>query len=435
MSAGMVPPNNEEAEVSVLGAVLLSEKALDGAIDDGLAAGDFYRQRNRLVFAAMLSLQQAGEPVDVLTVCEELGRTGRLEEAGGDAYVHSLPNLVPAAGNVRSYARIVKHHSRMRDILDALEAARAAVFDEDEDALAKATTKLIVHETGRKPRPTIEARQEALAAHVQGGEVDTWPWPWPALQEATGGIWPGHLTIVGGITSHGKSVLIDQVLEHVKGKRPQLRVALYLNEMSVLERDMRQISRRADIPFMRLMLGKLREAETPRFVRAVGELQIEVVECAGWSADEIARDIFRQGWNLIGLDLLNKLPGSSKTEDIDENVRRLADAATEAGCTILAAQHLNRGRLVGAYPPQPTLGDIRGSGQIADLANNVVFIYRKERVLQRADGENFPTGKPGDEAVLDLAKGRNALLGEWPVVFDGGRQRFLEVDEPELAAA
>jgi replicative DNA helicase len=116
-AAGSVPPHNLEAETSVLGAVLLAEQALDGVlIDVKLAADDFYRERHRLVFRAMMRLKEkpVPEPIDALTVSEELTRAGELEEAGGTAYVHSLPSLVPAAGNARHYAKIVKEHALLR---------------------------------------------------------------------------------------------------------------------------------------------------------------------------------------------------------------------------------------------------------------------------------------------------------------------------------
>src|ERR671926_1991583 len=129
--AGKLPPQNEEAETSVLGAILLSEQALDGLlIDVKLKPDDFYRERHRLIFRAMIRLKDKTdpEPVDVLTVCEELDRNGELEEAGGTAFVHSLPNLVPAAGNARHYAKIVKEHALMRRLLTTTREIQDKVF-------------------------------------------------------------------------------------------------------------------------------------------------------------------------------------------------------------------------------------------------------------------------------------------------------------------
>ena len=121
-AAAGVPPHNEEAETSVLGAILLTEQALDGVlIEVGLGPHDFYRPRHRLIFQAMIRLKEKATPeaVDALTVSEELRRSGELEEAGGEAYVHSLPTLVPAAGAVLDYARIVKEHALLRRLLKA----------------------------------------------------------------------------------------------------------------------------------------------------------------------------------------------------------------------------------------------------------------------------------------------------------------------------
>ena len=119
-AAGGVPPHNEEAEASVLGAILLTEQALDGVLlEVGLKAADFYRPRHGLIFGAMIRLKEkaAPEAVDALTVSEELNRSGELEKAGGEAFIHSLPTVVPAVGAVLDYARIVKEHSLLRSIL------------------------------------------------------------------------------------------------------------------------------------------------------------------------------------------------------------------------------------------------------------------------------------------------------------------------------
>src|ERR671915_2640682 len=119
-SAGSVPPHNEEAEASVLGAILLTEQALDGVVlEVGLRADHFYRPRHQLIFRSMIRLKEKAEPeaVDALTVCDDLRRSGELEQAGGEEYLHSLPTVVPAVGNVLHYARIVKDYAILRRVL------------------------------------------------------------------------------------------------------------------------------------------------------------------------------------------------------------------------------------------------------------------------------------------------------------------------------
>src|SRR5690606_18408679 len=117
-----VPPQNDEAEVAVLGTILLTEQALDQIfVDLKLTADDFYRPRHQLIFRSMMRLKEKAEPeaVDAITVCDDLKRAGELDEAGGAAYVHSLPAMVPAAGAVRDYAKIVRDHAVLRRLLGA----------------------------------------------------------------------------------------------------------------------------------------------------------------------------------------------------------------------------------------------------------------------------------------------------------------------------
>lgn len=431
MTAHRLPPMNEEAEASVLGTALLGPIIGELSAELALRPEHFYRERHRVIYEAMLSLADRNEPVDPLTVTAEVDRQGKLDAAGGTAYIHSLPNLVPAAAHFRSYASEVLETARFREIIDAGREIMDAAFLGDHDLIARAEGKLASPAANRRRRATVERRQHDLVDHVDRGDVVTWPWPFPLLNELTGGIWPGQFTVIAAMTGFGKSVLLDQALEKLAQRG--LKVAAYLNEMSALERDLRFIARKADIPLRRLMLAKLHgEDEQRAFARAVQELPFEIVPAGGMSAKEIARDIHRNGWDAIGVDLLNGLPGSSRVEDIDENVRTLVSAANESGCHVLACQHLNRNRLAQhPYPPKPSLGDIRGSGQIADLANNVLFLHRYERELD----DGTPSGKPGDESVLDLAKVRMGVLGEVPLRFVGSRMLFGEVERGTVGVA
>ena len=130
-SAGSVPPHNEEAEASVLGAILLTEQALDGVLlEVGLKPDHFYRPRHQLIFGSMIRLKEKAEPeaVDALTVCDDLRRAGELEEAGGEAYVHSLPTVVPAVGAVMHYARIVHDDALLRGLLDTTRDIQGEVL-------------------------------------------------------------------------------------------------------------------------------------------------------------------------------------------------------------------------------------------------------------------------------------------------------------------
>ena len=214
---GKLPPQNEEAETSVLGAILLSEQALDGLmIDIRLKPEDFYRERHRLIFRAMLRLKDKPdpEPIDALTVSEELARGGALEEAGGPAYVHSLPNLVPAAGNVRHYARIVKEHSLMRRLLDEARKIQDDVFTfqgQPAELIEQAESALfrIAHEDRTGELRSIESvlhdelgKLELISR--EGLAVTGTPSGFTDIDEITGGFQPGNLVVLAARPAMGK---------------------------------------------------------------------------------------------------------------------------------------------------------------------------------------------------------------------------------------
>jgi replicative DNA helicase len=216
-AAGKLPPQNQEAEVSVLGAILLSEQALDGLlIDVTLRPDDFYRERHRLIFRAMIRLKDKTdpEPVDVLTVCEELDRSGELEEAGGTAYVHSLPNLVPAAGNVRHYGRIVKDHALLRRLLETTRRIQDDVFGfsaPPRELLERAEAALyrIAHDEHSGELRAIEAvlhdeLEKLERVSREGVSLTGTPSGFKDIDDLTGGFQPGNLIVLAARPSMGK---------------------------------------------------------------------------------------------------------------------------------------------------------------------------------------------------------------------------------------
>src|SRR5919199_2388744 len=216
-AAGKLPPQNEEAETSVLGAILLSEQALDGlVIDVKLRPEDFYRERHRLIFRSMLRLKDKPEPepIDAVTVSEELERTGELEEAGDRGYVHSLQNLVPAAGNVRHYARIVKEHALMRRLLDEARKIQDNVFSFQGDAAelieqAESALFKIAHEdrTGelRSIEDVLHDELDKLELISREGlSMTGTPSGFKEMDDLTGGFQAGNLIVLAARPSMGK---------------------------------------------------------------------------------------------------------------------------------------------------------------------------------------------------------------------------------------
>jgi replicative DNA helicase len=224
-AAGAVPPHNEEAEASVLGAILLTEQALDGILlEIGLRPEDFYRPRNQLIFRAMIRLKEKAEPeaVDALTVSEDLRRAGELDKAGGTAYIHSLPTLVPAVGAVLDYARIVKENSLLRSLLAATRDIQDEVIShrgEPRELIERAEAVLfkIGHDGGTAEMKSIEAilheeidkleelsRKDVGLTGTASGFTD--------LDQLTGGFQPGNLIVVAARPSMGKCLGADALV-------------------------------------------------------------------------------------------------------------------------------------------------------------------------------------------------------------------------------
>src|SRR3954469_22741157 len=246
-ASGKLPPQNEEAETSVLGAILLSEQALDGLlIDVKLQPEDFYRPRHQLIWRSMIALKEKAdpEPVDALTVTEELARNGVLEEAGGSPYIHSLANAVPSAANVRHYARIVKNHALLRRLLDTTRRIQDDVFTfsgPPKELLEQAESELfkIAHDDRTGELRSIEAvlhdeldKLEMISR--EGMSMTGTPTGFNDLDELTGGFQPGNLIVLAARPSMGKSALVINVAENaaVDYGKP---VALFSLEMSETE--------------------------------------------------------------------------------------------------------------------------------------------------------------------------------------------------------
>ena len=216
--AGSVPPHNEEAEASVLGAILLTEQALDGVLlEVGLRPEDFYRPRHQLIFRAMIRLKEKAEPdaVDALTVSEDLRRAGELDKAGGEAFLHSLPTVVPAVGAVLDYAQIVKDHAILRSLLSATRDIQEDVLahrGEPRELIERAEAVLfrIGHDGGTAEMKSIEAilheeidRLEELSRKDVG--LTGTPSGFSDIDQLTGGFQPGNLIVVAARPSMGKS--------------------------------------------------------------------------------------------------------------------------------------------------------------------------------------------------------------------------------------
>jgi replicative DNA helicase len=384
-AAAGVPPHNEEAEASVLGAILLTEQALDGVLlEVGLRPHDFYRPRHTAIFQAMIRLKEkaAPEAVDVLTVAEELRRAGELEKAGSESYLSSLPTIVPAVGAVLDYARIVKEHSLLRSILKATREIQDDVASHNGEARelierAEAVLFKIGHDGGTSEMRSLEAilhdeidKLEELSKSDVG--LTGTPSGFADLDALTGGFQPGNLIVLAARPSMGKSAAATNIAEYA-AVEAGVPVALFSLEMSETELAHRFLASQARVSSDDLRKGRVRAEKWPKVLKAVEKLArapIFVDDSSDMSVLELRaksrRLAARHGLGLVVVDYLQLMrpegrPDSSRVEQIGQISRGLKILARELDVPVIAVSQLSRA-VEARNPPRPMLSDLRESG-------------------------------------------------------------------------
>jgi replicative DNA helicase len=423
-ASGAVPPQNAEAETSVLGAILLTEQALDGVLlEAGLRPDDFYRPRHQLIFRSMVRLKEKAEPeaVDALTVCDDLRRAGELEDAGGEGYVHSLPTAVPAVGNVLHYARIVKEYALLRRLLTAareIQDEALAHHGDPRDLIDRAESTLfrIGHDDGRGEMRSIEAvlhEEIDKLEELSRGDIGLTGTPsgFTDIDELTGGFQPGNLIVLAARPSMGKSTLATNIAENaaIEHNRP---VALFSLEMSETELAHRFIASQAKISSDELRKGRVKADRWPKVLKAVEKLArapIFIDDSSDIGIIEVrakARRLHaRHELGLVVVDYLQLMRpdgrADSRVEQIGQISRGLKILARELEIPVIAVSQLSRA-VESRNPPRPMLSDLRESGQIEQDADVVMFVYREEYYNTESDRLG--------EADIIVAKHRNGPI-------------------------
>ncbi|HWH45530.1 MAG TPA: replicative DNA helicase [Thermoleophilaceae bacterium] len=446
--AANVPPHNHEAEVSVLGAILIGEKMLDRLhVEVRLRPDDFYRDRHRLIFKSMLRLKekQSPEPVDVLTVCEELQRSGQLDEAGGRDYVHSLPSAVASPGNAPHYAKIVREHALMRRLLAASRDIQERVLShrgDPQDMIDQAEADLfkIAHEDKSGDLRSVE---EVLADELDklqkvsqaGQELTGTPSGFRDLDGLTGGFQPGNLIVLAARPSMGKSALVTNIAENASIKSGKA-IALFSLEMSETELAQRFIASQAKIDGDDLRKGRVKPDRWPRVLQAAEKLAaapLFIDDSSDIGIHELrakARRLHaRHPLGLVILDYLQLMrpedPSVGRVEQVGQMSRGLKILARELEVPVIAVSQLSRA-VESRTPKIPMLSDLRESGNVEQDADVVVFIYRDEYY-------NKESSERIGEADLLIEKHRNGPVGKVTLAFTARFPKFSSLayrDDP-----
>jgi replicative DNA helicase len=413
-----VPPQNLEAEESVLGAMMLSPGAI-GAVSEALDASDFYRESHAVIYRAALALYAKGEPVDAITLVDELEERGELEAAGGRVRIHELAALVPASANAGHYARIVREMATLRGLIraggaiaqlgwerpgettDLVDRAEQVVFDLSQSRVSSEFSH--IEELLKDSFERITALYEA------GADVTGTPSGFRDLDRLTSGFQPGNLIIVAARPSMGKSGLGLCMAANL-AVRAEVPTALFTLEMSKAEVTQRLMCSEAKVESQRLRTGKLGADDWPRLTAACDRLAkapIYVDDQGSITMMEIRSKARRlksrePSLGLIVVDYLQLMTSGSNVEsrvqEVSQISRSLKILARDLDVPILAMSQLSRA-VEQRHDKRPILSDLRESGSIEQDADLVMFIYRDEYYNDESDQQGI--------AEVHLAKHRN----------------------------
>jgi replicative DNA helicase len=440
VAALRIPPNSVEAEMSVLGGLMIDNEAFD-RVADVIREEDFYRYDHRLIWTQISRLIEKSQPADVVTVFESLQRAGKAEEAGGLVYLNSLAQETPSAANIRRYAEIVRDRSILRRLISTSdEIATNALNPQGKDTrqlLDEAESKIFqISEDGSRGSVGFQALPDLLGKVVERidelynqnnpNDVTGVPTGFTDLDRLTSGLQPGDLVIVAGRPSMGKTAFSINIGEHVAIEQG-LPVAVFSMEMGATQLAMRMICSAGRLDQQRLRTGRLVDDDWPRLTNAIQKMQdaqMFIDETPALNSLELrarARRLARQSGQLglIIIDYLQLMSatgsGENRATEISEISRSLKALAKELHCPVIALSQLNRS-LEQRPNKRPVMSDLRESGAIEQDADVILFIYRDEVYN--------PESEDKGSAEIIIAKQRNGPIGSLRLTFVGQYTKF-----------
>jgi len=437
-----VPPHSIEAEQSVVGGLLLENDALD-RVADILNVEDFYQHDHKTIYKHIAKLIERNRPADIVTVAESLESTAELSAVGGIAYLGSLAQNTPSAGNIRRYAEIVRERAIMRKLVSVgTEIVGSAFGPNGRDAqqlLDEAEAKIFkIAESGDKGSegfqdikellPQVAEKIDELFSREDQSEVTGIPTGFTDLDKMTSGLHGGDLVIVAGRPSMGKTAFSINMAENV-ALDTGLPVAIFSMEMGATQLATRMIGSFGRLDQHKMRTGRLEDEDWEKLTTALGRLNeapIFIDEGASLSSFDVrarARRLHRQTGKLglIVVDYLQLMsaPAGTRSEnratEISEISRSLKALAKELDVPVVALSQLNRS-LEQRPDKRPVMSDLRESGAIEQDADLILFIYRDE--VYNPDSEDKGT------AEIIIGKQRNGPIGRVRLTFIGQHTRF-----------
>ena len=430
LSSHKLPPQNIEAEQSILGGVLIENYAVNKVMEV-LAPDDFYRESHRKIYKALIDLSERDEPADLITLTNELKNNGHLDSVGGASYITSLIDSVPTAANIEYYVKIVKEKAILRKLIQTsteiitqsyedrgdvegfLDEAERAIFDISENRVRPSFYPI---------RDVIKDSFKILERLYEKKELVTGiPSGFKELDRLTAGFQPSDLIIVAGRPSMGKTAFCLNIAQYAAIQK-KIPIAIFSLEMSKEQLGIRMLCSEAHVEGTKLRSGFLSESDWPRLTIAAGNLSdasIYIDDTAALTILELrakARRLKTEqgGLGMVIIDYLQLMKGRTRVEsrqqEISEISRSLKALAKELRIPVIAVSQLSR-KTEERTGNKPQLSDLRESGAIEQDADLILFIYRDE-IYNRAE-DNPNKGK----AEIIIGKQRNGPTGKVDLAF------------------
>jgi len=443
MAEPKLPPHSIEAEQSVIGGLLLAERAWDD-IAGVIHEDDFYREDHRLLFRGLADLADTSKPRDLVTLTEWLRQRDLLEKAGGAMYLGNLAADIPSAANIKAYAEIVRERSIMRQLIRAGDQITTLGFTPDgqsaDDLLGNAEKEIFaIAERGRKGGEGPQGLNSLLTKAVNQierlvqneGAFSGTPTGLIELDRMTNGLQPADLLILAGRPSMGKTSLAMNIVENVAIKE-KIPVAVFSLEMPAEQLVIRMISSWGRVDQTRLRSGRLNEDDWPKITSAIGIMnenaRLFIDDTPSLSPSEMrarARRLKREhDIGLVVVDYLQlmQVPGTkeNRTNEISEISRQLKAMGKELNVPVIALSQLNR-QVEQRDNKRPRMSDLRESGGIEQDADVIMFVYRDEVYNEDSDDKGV--------AEIIIGKQRNGPLGTARTAFLSHLTRFENLQD------
>ncbi|MDD4899023.1 MAG: replicative DNA helicase [Candidatus Omnitrophica bacterium] len=436
-----ISPQNLDAEMAVLGSLLIDEEAISVSLET-LKSDSFYKDSHRKIYEAIIDLFNANKAVDIITLTDELKRTGQLEAVGGLSFLTALANSVPTAANISHYVRIVREKSILRSLItNATKIVSLCYATEGNiDELVDNAEKLIFEVSDKRHQGSYIQLKEIIKGSIETIDrlyqkkehVTGVPTGFIDFDMKTSGLQPSDLIIVAGRPSMGKSAFALGIAEYA-GVIEKVPTAVFSLEMSKEQLVQRMLCSHAKVDAHKVRTGYLSTSDWPRLTAAAGKLSeapIYIDDTPGISVMELRAKARRlkthHDIQLIILDYMQLMRGSASIEnrqqEISEISRSLKALARELNVPVIGISQLSRA-VESRNDHRPQLSDLRESGAIEQDADVVVLILREEYYSPTPDNQGI--------AEIIIAKQRNGPVGSLKLTFIKEYTRFENISRIE----